>query len=510
MKRNLFFCLVLLLLFSSCLRGNNKKVIFETSKEVTPQSLNSAKTLDGIFDPKISKDGFLNKIYYWDDRSKEDFSFSLYGNQQKTLLVNQIPFARYWQLEDEKAYVFHPMVLGRYVFSLHQNDKVETSAFLKEFERVATLLPNGGWAVYYPERYPLSRMLGPDWHYSAISQSEILSGFIKAGERRPEFKKIAELILKGMLFSYENGGTNLSGVSLLEIPLFSANPEIILNGWIHALLHLADYDSLNPSKDINSLIIKNLEFMSENLHLWYDENLNISKYSDTSPQKIEIKPTSNNKIDKIDVYYIAKNKKLSSYKHAITYDPKTKFGAFDTHIRNISKDNTLTMYVNCSQFFDTVISAEKPFELNLFKNIYEVNRATPTYNKKTPIVIKSFRSGTNLNYVRFGSKTQGLICGYPTNFKKANGKNYYHSQHIVGLLYLAHNVRSIPDNIKYTLIENAKKWYVNTLKYKQKKTADFASLQELLDGINRGKALNQETKASLLLKKSGIKELWNE
>lgn len=48
-------------------------------------------------------------------KGEESFDFLLYRNDQGTIIHNRLPYARYWQLEDQEAYVYHPMVLGRYL-----------------------------------------------------------------------------------------------------------------------------------------------------------------------------------------------------------------------------------------------------------------------------------------------------------------------------------------------------------------------------------------------------------
>jgi hypothetical protein len=108
------------------------------------------------------------------DTGQGDFEFSMYGNNQSTIIVNGVPFARYWQLEDPNQYVFHPMVWGRYVFNNADNPDFRKN-LPSISEQIGVSLPNGGLTFYYPNHYPLNRMRGPEIIYSAISQSEILA-----------------------------------------------------------------------------------------------------------------------------------------------------------------------------------------------------------------------------------------------------------------------------------------------------------------------------------------------
>ena len=52
---------------------------------------------------------FTVKVY---DTGRDDF-FSMYGNSQKTILIEDVTFAQYWQLENPNQYVFYPIVWVR-------------------------------------------------------------------------------------------------------------------------------------------------------------------------------------------------------------------------------------------------------------------------------------------------------------------------------------------------------------------------------------------------------------
>ena len=192
------------------------------------------------FQPRPDDMEFTGRIH---DTGVEGFQFSMYGNSQKTILIEGVPFSRYWQLEDPNHFVFHPMVFGRFVFN--QADKPDSGTDLARLTaKVGTALPdNGGTAFYYPNHYPLNRLSGPALVYSAISQSEILAGYLHHERVHPEeaTEALTEAVKRALLYPYAKGGTQLEQVAFLELPLFRSNPEIILNGWLHALLHLNDY-----------------------------------------------------------------------------------------------------------------------------------------------------------------------------------------------------------------------------------------------------------------------------
>lgn len=148
----------------------------------------------------------LDRIFETD---QPDLELEGYGNGHPSIVIDGIPYSQYWQLDDPSQYVLHPMMVGRYVFNNADSPTInETTDAL--FERVASELPNdGGTAFYYPNRYPLSRMSGPDYMYSAISQSELLAGFMRVDQLQKTPESSAQLaeVLDALFFPYEEGGS---------------------------------------------------------------------------------------------------------------------------------------------------------------------------------------------------------------------------------------------------------------------------------------------------------------
>ena len=428
------------------------------------------------------------------DTGAEDFTFTMYGNSQNTIVVDGVPFAQYWQLDEPDKYVFHPMVWGRYVF---ENDDPAFAARLPELVgRTGHDLPDGSVAFYYPNHYPLNRMSGPDLMYSAISQSELLAGFVAAADRSgsDEVARIAERVLGGLLFPYESGGVNLDGLALLEFPLFRSNPEIILNGWLHALLHLNDWAIVHDDAEAARILERNLEFLVSNHAVWYDGARNVSRYSDTSPFRAVLEGARDDQSYR--VFFDARNGLLRDYVHAPVDDPDGEYSGYDTRFVS-RKGRTATLGTTCSGLFDTVIASDAAFSLRFRPHVFDPTRATPSLGDGETI-IESSEVGGGFHEVRIEAGTPGLICGYPTNFAKANGRNFYHGQHIVALSYLA-AFGAFDDNaLKDDLQSIAEEWRVRTAAYASRTLDDFEPLQVVLDSINRGKVLTQATTISEL------------
>lgn len=435
----------------------------------------------------------INKIH---DIGDPNFDFSMYGNNQATILVDGVPFARYWQLDDPDNYVFHPMVFGRYVFNSATDE--EFQAEVKEItERATVALPNGGVAPYYPNHYPLNRMRGPDLMYSAISQSEILAGYMKLDQAvdSEQVDELLDKVLKALFFKYEEGGVNLD-VAQLELPMFRSNPEIILNGWLHALLHMNDYALIYDDIDVANYVHENLQFFVDNYSVWYDEQRNISLYSDTSPHRVVI--TLDKEDQDIALVYKPKDTRLSSYFFDPVEDIDDEYSSYD--FRVVHRNNLrLTVGLTCSRLFDTFVTSNAPFSLSIRGGGYSPYRASPDATGETHELHSVFQNDVHSVELALPESEDELICGYPTNFSKENGKNFYHMQHIVALLYLAQTSSYVDENLDAKLRSIALEWLSRTDDFIEGDGVEFEEPQVVLDSINRGKVLTPIQDVSLLI-----------
>lgn len=453
-------------------------------------------TIDA-YQPSSEKMKNVTPIY---DTGVDDFTFTMYGNKQATIIVENVPFAKYWQLNDPKKYVFHPMVYGRYVFE--NVDEIPLDTLLKITERTAVRLPDAaGNAWYYPNHYPLNRMKGPDLVYSAISQSEILAGYLRYHLENPSLKtfNLLQSALKPLFYPHSRGGVDL-GVAQLELPLFRSNPEIILNGWLHALLHLNDYAKIMGSNEIAHYVQSNLKFFAKNHEAWYDNARSISRYSDTSPQRIVVTPSSSDQTFK--VVFKSRVTELPNYTFEPVLDLNNEYSAFDTRILAVNPaNNKRTMAVNCSTLFDTVLASDAAFSIAVKEGGYSPYRATPSGSGKWQTIVASAFEGTVMGTVKdpvespaakhiysatLSLPDEELICGYPTNFSKANKTNFYHMQHIVALMYLSKDSVYEDHDLNEELEEIALRWLQRTGQFEPKEL-QFEHPQKVLSSINRGK-----------------------
>ncbi|MEM5502247.1 hypothetical protein WNY59_11675 [Ahrensia kielensis] len=444
------------------------------------------------FQPSVEDLGTTATIH---DTGEAGFDFEMYGNGQKTILVGGVPFSRYWQLKDPTKFVFHPMVFGRYVFN-----SADDLAFQQNVNyitnKIGISLPNDGLAFYYPNHYPLNRMRGPDIVYSAISQSEALAGYLRIDTlvNSRMSRNLLKRVKDALFFPHSEGGVDLN-VAQLEIPLYRSNPEIILNGWLHSLLHLNDYAVIMNDMKVAKYIEQNLEFFADNHKVWYDSERFISRYSDTSPHRILLSPSK--KGQELSLVYRARDNRLQNYLIKPVIDLTNDYSGFDVRISDINRFNgNLTMTVTCTGLFDTFIVSTDPFSFKIRDGGYSPHRATPDGSGDW-ITIKSLPRGDQ-DVAEISLKDSELICGYPTNFSKANTKNYYHTQHIVALLYLAETTIYENQVLNSRLKKIALEWLENNNSFNGE-GLEFETPKKVLAGINRGKALNQITDISELI-----------
>ena len=210
-------------------------------------------------------------------------------------------------------------------------------------------------------------------------QASILQAYLRfhllqdTGESLHLLKSVRD----AMFFPYERGGVDL-GVAQLELPLFRSNPEIILNGWLHALLVLANYAFVMDDRNVSDYVRRNLQFFAKYHKVWYDDDRNISRYSDTSPHRVTARVSS---IDQsFWVIYRSKVTELKNYIVSPVVDLENEYSAFDVRINHLNTKNRLiTMSITCSGLFDTLLVSDEPFgPLRIRGGGYDPVRATPS------------------------------------------------------------------------------------------------------------------------------------
>lgn len=461
------------------------------------------------FQPTAEQLKATSAIYYKGDKAIDTTAAKF--DPSVSVLVDGLPYYRYWQLKHKDSYVFHAMQFGFHVLS-GVDDPAFRKGLRKLLDRVGVPLPNGGIAVYYPKHYPLNRMRGPVHIYSGISQSSILTAFVKNDQldQSAESHIMLEQIKKGMFFDHDKGGVELSGVAQLELPLFNSNPEIILNGWTHALMQLNDYALIYKDKKAAEYIRKNLRFFADHHEAWYDKKRNISRYSETSPHRSIVQYTDPTIEKKMVVIYKSKVPELHDYAIVPVEDFKNERASFDVRILSVNpKSKLLSLNLTCSGLFDTFVVAPSKFALKVRDGGYSPTNATPI-GSGTWHIIKATQQTPQSPYVaQLALDKEELICGYPTNFSREHGKNYYHMHHMISLLYLALTPSFDDPELQKELIAIVKKWYENTQKIGGPGVSveHIVPPQTVLNSINRVKFRHQFTDVYAMFKQAGITPL---
>lgn len=464
MVNKLTSTLIFTMILSSC--SDTSKSNLNNKK---PESVHFQKELNTIVQPTEIAKRFL-------DKRRES------NSQVKVLIEDGMPFFRYWQHPEKNRYLFHPMAFGRYL----KNYEGDFDIFLSKALEFSTELPNGGVTWFYPLEYKLSRMTGTQYKYSAISQGEILGGIISQNlKHNRKYDKVVEKIARGMLLDSRDGGVFLDRVAFLEMPIYNGAPEIILNGWLHALLHFQDYVILHPNdNDAWLAYTSNLDYLANTLSRFDSPSHNLSKYSDLTPYTIKINQLSPE--TPLKVVYTSNDKKLKNLVFTLQDTENNKFSRYDT--QKLSKN---TARISISGSYKTTLLSESPFSISINEGVYSPKKATPPRAKSWK-TIKSKTKDNKSHTILLSEQSNQAFNGYPTNFlkplksKKERG-NYYHIHHIVSLLYIYQNHKRFlthrSDENKEELLKWAKKWksYVKDLR-------TFETYQEVLNGVNRGKA----------------------
>ncbi|MFC2078044.1 hypothetical protein ACFLTM_04475 [Candidatus Bipolaricaulota bacterium] len=343
------------------------------------------------------------------------------------------------------------MALGTFLLQLRCDE--DTEYYLDAALSTAHELPNGGVLWYYPDNYRLNRFLGPDLSPSAISQGRILGGLSRLdADCVIDLSEVTERVFLGLAFDYYNGGVCLEGSALLEIPLFRSAPEIILNGWLHALLHLHNYAKFYADPNALDLVQANLRFLSKILPTFHDEKTELSLYSDLSPYKVRVQHESGTP-PHFAVFYAARTPELSDLRFDLAFISHDSVSPYDNQIVRQSSSST-DVWISCSQQYDTYLVSDQPITASMATGVYSPLRTMPGTGGQEILFASAPIGETHVIHVT--SAREKLFAGSPTPFTK-KGENYYHTQHIVALACILATFDLEPD-VRETFQARMERW----------------------------------------------------
>jgi len=411
------------------------------------------------------------------------------------IFQNDTPYFNYYKLRPPNNYVIHPQNMGyllSYNFSSKQIIKVKEAVL-----GLAQKLPNEGLAWYYPRHYDVERMKGDFLKYSAIAQGALLLGFSKIEKFHKLDNKTSKAIFTSFLYPFTNGGVNLANKAVLEMPSFYGPPEIILNGWLDALVNIRDYIILTRDQEALQFYKNNIHFLTRVLGNFDSPNGNTSLYSDTSPYKIKILVSKSSNANTLKVSYIPKIEDFPLVQISLNDRQQKEYSLYDSHLVKSGK-NEFVAFIQCNKNYKTKISAKSDFiKVNLRPGIISPYQSTPGNSGKM-IELSNYANKDGISSIIIDS-TSRLICGYPTNFIK-NKKNFYHPYHIV-LLSILSKDKNIELKQRKILQIWAKKWLLDMRRIEQQTKLSFYDPQEILNGL---------MKTHLNLQKLTIQEILQE
>lgn len=388
------------------------------------------------------------------------------------IVIDDIPYYSYWQGESGK-YTFHPMALGLFLESLNCYESIEN--YIVAAIKMAHELPNGGLLWYYPDKYYLNRFLGPDLSPSAISQGQILGAITSLDKRcQIDLAYIARRVFLGLAFDYYAGGVNLENQALLEIPLFRSAPEIILNGWLHALLNLCKYVEHYRDPEAEELLRSNLLFLGKVLSNFHDEKTGLSRYSDLSPYRIRVHHGASNP-PRLTAFYKAKHEGWDDLAFDLTVIAYETQSPYDNQIIRQTRSFT-DIWISCSQNYETYLVSDKPVTVTFNTGEYSPYRSMPGTGGEEIRLVSSEVNG--LHIVNITSVRDKLFCGYPTNFSKM-GENYYHTYHVVALACLLVSV-DLPNQTRMNLRTWMERWITTIETFSDSCELRFSSYEKIL------------------------------
>jgi hypothetical protein len=416
-------------------------------------------------------------------------------------IVDGLPYSYYTAVENPAERVVHPAVVGRVLHDLSLQDPKAGQEFAALAEKIATQLPNGGNAWYYPRQIKTARLLGPDVKYSAMAAGDLLGGYT-ALALSLGFDKVPGLdaAFKALTFPWEQGGVSFGGRALLELPLFRSPPEIVLNGWLHALVELSDYAELSHNPEAVAFLKSNIDFLAATLPSYDAPEVGLSRYSDTSPYSVVLTYQSD-RVPDFSVRYQPLLEGLEPIDYSLRMQDQTNGVSFYDNQIVKADANRMSALVSCNSKYRTIVrSRDVAFRAVLFRGQYDWESTVPGQAGEK-LELTSTPGIDGWNEVTIDPAALKLICGYPTNFSKAGGKNYYHVQHFVGLLYVAAIV-PMEDETRCTLSRWAFRWRDYARTTKAPEGLSFTDAQTVLAGLNACKPLTQFTSVETLYEQS--------
>jgi hypothetical protein len=269
------------------------------------------------------------------------------------------------------------------------------------------------------------------------------------------------------------------------MPSFSGPPEIILNGWLDAIMHIYDYSQISGDQEALSFFNDNVEFLAKVLPNFDAKESKLSRYSDLSPYRARIQLASAEDVKKLKILYRSKLQELPSIIVPLKMtEDKSNFSIYENQIVH-QNGKTIHLWISCSQLYDTIIICNtNSMSAEIAKGVIDHQKATPG-NIGEKFVFEA-KKEDDISYIDIESN-KNFICGYPTNFSKFGKFNYYHVYHVVGLMMIA-LADDVKPSIRRSLLGYSFNWLEDIKNYEKTDKLLFYSTQAMLEDINENRS----------------------
>lgn len=454
------------------------------SSPPTPAALRKLAQIREIFQPDAADIKRLSQTTIVDDPA----------NRSK-IIIDQLPYSWYPAVSGgQDTRIIHPGPIGRLLLELSHREP-EVRAYLNAIEQFGVRLPNQGLAFYYPKSIKISRLLGPDYVYSGMTAADVLAGYTAVLRNIPDAKAWchAKEAFLALSYPWDSGGVNFANHAILELPLFHSPPEIVLNGWLHALLFLHDYVETTMDEEADAFLRQNIAFLAKTLAQYDDEGTGLSRYSDSSPYRISIAFQRNQPLE-LFAYYQSKHAELENIVVPLSRldNPEGEASPYDNQLLDIDvRRGVASAMITASQKYDTyLLSTNGPISITLDPGRHDWLATTPKASGRRIKLASQFIPGSEIHAVMLSTPQLDLIKGCHTSFTKTGRQNYYHVQHAVALLYLSKSGPWKPAE-RQAMEHYSLKWleYMKTTLIPP--GLSFSPLEDVLAALHRGKAIKR-------------------
>jgi hypothetical protein len=458
--------------------------VFATDPAISWEALTgSAKSLGKVFQPTPGQQTAFSQVHHAPASQPATGPF---------YVRDCVPYSSYRYGVDESAFVFHPSSAAAYLFA-HAGEP-DAPEMLEAICRLGVGAPNGGLVWFYPGLFRNARTLGPDLRYSALAQAQMLIAFVRLSRENPCIPPGRQQeAFRGLTLPYDEGGVLLDGQAWLEWPLYRNAPEIVLNGWLSALMHVADYAAATGDAEAARLYERNIRFLAAVLPCFDAPDQQLSRYSDLSPYEATLRLDDTDGVT-VTACYVPRFAGLSTYLCPIRRldNAGRSVSPYDNQITKVAR-HELRLTLGCSQLFRTVLLVNKPgARLDIDAGLYVPTSATPVPGgRKFTVTGQPVPQGT---VIALDAIDPFLIRGYPTNFVKeitqvsstsapaSIKRNFYHVYHVVALLGLA-QLPETPADARAKLVRWALRWHQYTLAAPTNQ-GQFADPDHIVAGLN--------------------------